>query len=72
MEPDGAPVVVPVVVDDLQAGLVGLDWQSGLLDGRVDSPLPKSTSKYGKSNDAGGGSVVRPIIVDGLQNGAPG
>ena len=30
MEPDGAPVVVPGVVDDLQAGSVGLDWQGSV------------------------------------------
>ena len=29
-EPDGAPVVVPGVVDDLQAGSVGLDWQGSV------------------------------------------
>jgi hypothetical protein len=30
MEPDGPAVVVPGVVDDLQAGSVGLDWQGSV------------------------------------------
>jgi hypothetical protein len=85
-EPDVTPVVpVPGVEVDLQAGSVGLDWQTGLFtEGGVVSPFPTSVSKYGKSNDAGGtsvvvlgfvvlsGVVVVPVVVCDLQNWALG
>ena len=62
------------VVDDLQAGSVGLDWQTGLLAGKVLFVLCLNLFHNGKSNVAGGGSVVvhGVVVVPGVCLVVPG